>query len=161
MKKAWLQQQISENESKLIRYVKSLGLDLDLARDVVQDGFLKLWEQNEKEVRGHERQWLFTVCRNRAFDLLRKQKSHDAKNKSIAREAVGQTASPEEQMMQTSENEKLNQILEVLTPSEQEVLRLKFQQDLSYKEISAITGMTVNHVGVLIHNTVAKLRRTL
>ena len=41
---------------------------------------------------------------------------------------------------------------------QKEVLRLKFKEELSYKEIAAVTGYTVNHVGVLIHNTLKSLK---
>jgi RNA polymerase sigma-70 factor (ECF subfamily) len=38
-----------------------------------------------------------------------------------------------------------------LPASQQEVLRLKLQEGLSYAEIGAVTGLTANHVGVLVH----------
>jgi RNA polymerase sigma-70 factor (ECF subfamily) len=48
-----------------------------------------------------------------------------------------------------------------LTASQQEVIRLRFQSGLSYKEISGVTGMTVNHVGVVLHNALKTLREEL
>ena len=45
-----------------------------------------------------------------------------------------------------------------LTPNQQEVVRLKFQNGFSYKEISRITELSVGNVGFLIHTAVAKLR---
>ncbi len=53
------------------------------------------------------------------------------------------------------------QALEDLSKNQQEVLRLKFQEGLSYKEISHITGHSVSHVGVLIHEAMMKLRENL
>ena len=45
--------------------------------------------------------------------------------------------------------------------NQQEVLRLKFQHGLSYREISGVTELTVSHVGVLIHNGLKALRARL
>lgn len=48
-----------------------------------------------------------------------------------------------------------------LPPSQQEVLRLRLQEELSYKEISAVTGHSVSHVGVLVHVGLKTVRQRL
>jgi len=48
--------------------------DLDRSRDVVQDTFIRLYKQDVEKVKGGLKSWLFTVCRNRALDVLRKEK---------------------------------------------------------------------------------------
>ena len=45
-----------------------------------------------------------------------------------------------------------------LPANQQEVIRLKFQNGFSYKEIARITQHSVSHVGVLIHTAVTRLR---
>ena len=55
------------------------------------------------------------------------------------------------------------QVLNTLPANQQEVLRLKFQSDLSYLEISRITSLSVSNVGFLIHtglNTIRERVRT-
>ena len=51
--------------------------------------------------------------------------------------------------------------LKRLPPNQQEVIRLKFHGDLSYKEISAVTGLTTTNVGFLIHTALHRLRQML
>jgi DNA-binding CsgD family transcriptional regulator len=51
--------------------------------------------------------------------------------------------------------------METLPPRMREVVMLKFQAGLSYKEIADITKLTVNHVGVLLHTAMQKLRDEL
>jgi RNA polymerase sigma factor (sigma-70 family) len=46
-----------------------------------------------------------------------------------------------------------------LPPRQQEVLQLKFQNDLSYQQISEITELSVSNVGVMIHNALKTLRQ--
>ena len=53
----------------------------------------------------------------------------------------------------------LARILNTLPPRQQELLQLKFQNDLSYQQISEITELSVSNVGVLIHNALKTLRQ--
>jgi RNA polymerase sigma factor (sigma-70 family) len=55
----------------------------------------------------------------------------------------------------------LLELLAELPPSQREVLRLRFQESLSYKEISVVTQHSVSHVGVLIHTGLKTLRLKL
>ena len=48
-----------------------------------------------------------------------------------------------------------------LPEGQQEVLRLKFSHGLSYKEIAEVTGLSVSHVGVKIHEGMRALRARL
>ena len=49
-------------------------------------------------------------------------------------------------------------MIDHLPANQQEVVRLKFQNGFSYKEISQITALSVSNVGFLIHTAVARLR---
>jgi RNA polymerase sigma-70 factor (ECF subfamily) len=51
--------------------------------------------------------------------------------------------------------------LQNLDPRSRELLELKFARDLSYKEISARTGLTVGHVGYLLHHALKALAAEL
>ena len=48
-----------------------------------------------------------------------------------------------------------------MTPNQREVIRLKFQNDLSYKEIAEVTGLSATNVGFLLHVALKKLRELL
>ena len=66
---AWVDAAIEQYQGPLLRYAQHFVFDLELARDVVQDTFLKLCKQSESEMRPKLAKWLFTVCRNRAIDV--------------------------------------------------------------------------------------------
>ena len=53
------------------------------------------------------------------------------------------------------------QVVERLPKNQREVIYLKFQNDLSYKEISDITQLSVTNVGFLIHTAIKALRKEL
>jgi len=50
-------------------------------------------------------------------------------------------------------------LIDRLPPNQQEVIRLKFQNGFSYKEISRITELSVSNVGFLLHTAIKTLRR--
>lgn len=66
---------------------------------------------------------------------------------------------PFERIEQEEASGFLMKILGTLPARQQEVLQLKFQNDLSYQEIAEITKTTANSVGVLIHTALKTLRQ--
>ena len=70
---SFLERTFAEQQAPLTRYAARLLGDQERARDVVQDTFVKLMGQPAAAVDGHAVEWLFTVCRNRAMDILRKE----------------------------------------------------------------------------------------
>jgi len=57
--------------------------------------------------------------------------------------------------------ESIQGILTTLPQNQREVIRLKFQDGLSYKNISEVTGLSVSNVGYLIHIGIRTIRRRL
>ena len=70
----WVNAAIELHEGALLRYAQHFVRDLESARDIVQDTFLQLCRQTNDEIRPRVAQWLFTVCRNRAIDVCRKER---------------------------------------------------------------------------------------
>jgi RNA polymerase sigma factor (sigma-70 family) len=159
---------VEQYEAPLTQYVTRLVRgDVERARDVVQDAFMKLWSVDRAGVESHLGQWLYRVCRNRALDVRRKEsrmtalqddqldgtvKRHDALRSSLQDD--DSAASP----MREERGPAVIDMLESLNETQQEALRLKFQGGLSYKEIATVMDITSNHVGVLIHNAIKALR---
>ena len=71
--RAWLGEALERFERPLTAYARRLTGDLDAARDVVQDAFLKLCQRPFQPNDPRLGPWLFRVCRNRAIDHLRKE----------------------------------------------------------------------------------------
>src|SRR5438477_8516560 len=73
MRHDWMRDVLKEHEGPLLRYATRLTGNLDRARDIVQDTFLKLCREKPERLNSHLPEWLFTVCRNRALDVMRKE----------------------------------------------------------------------------------------
>ena len=71
---SWVMSLLDEYEVKLTHYANRILGDVELARDVVQQTFLKLCDVNETEIGDHTAAWLYTVCRNQALDELRRRR---------------------------------------------------------------------------------------
>src|SRR6185295_19975499 len=67
----WVIEALTQYERPLLRYAKWLLGDLDAARDVVQETFLRLCREDRARLDGRVAAWLFTVCRNLALDAKR------------------------------------------------------------------------------------------
>ena len=160
-KNAWVQAALRQYEGPLIRYAAQITGDLDRARDVVQDTFVRLCEEERSRVEGHLAQWLFTVCRNRALDVQRKESRMVVLNESEMEICESREPSP---AAAAEQRENLNSVLRLLSTlphNQREVIRLKFQNGLSYEEISRVTNLTVSNVGFLIHTAIKTLRQRL
>lgn len=152
---------LREYESPLIGYAMTILRDLDRARDVVQDTFIRLYKQDVEKVKGGLKTWLFTVCRNRALDVLRKEKRMVSVDDEILGQEASKDASPDETADNNERIEQLMEVLEMLSDNQKEVIMLKFQQGMSYQEISEKTGLTTGNVGFLLHNGLKRLREMM
>ena len=149
---------LARYEGPLLRYARSLLGDLERAQDVVQDTFLQLCKQDAARVDGHLPQWLFTVCRNRALDVQRKDRRLQSRDPSAFEDQPSPEPTPARRLEGEDALREVREAFATLPASHQEVLRLKLQEHLSYQQISEVTGLTVSHVGVLLHNGLKALR---
>ncbi|HZM01078.1 MAG TPA: sigma-70 family RNA polymerase sigma factor [Planctomycetota bacterium] len=157
----WVRAAVAQYEGPLLRYALRISGDLETARDIVQDTFLKLCRAERPEVEAHLAQWLYTVCRNRALDLVRKEGRMNHVHTEVADMPDGRDALPAAPVERAEALGRVLALLATLPPRQQEVIRLKFQEGLSYKEIAGITQLTANHVGVIIHEGIKSLRARL
>ena len=159
----WLREVIARWEGPLVRYAARVAHDLDLGRDAVQETFLRLCRLNDderSEVEGHLTRWLFAVCRSRALDAKRKE------SRMLAVLELDERTSPSavspDALLERQETEDCAiALLDRLPDNQQEVIRLKFQNDLSYREIADITGHSVSNVGFLLHTGIKRLRELM
>ena len=146
-------------EMPLLQYATRIIGDRDRARDVVQETFIELQRGRRDELDHAPAKWLFTVCRNRALNICRKEKRMTYLDEEILEKRESNEPLPNEQIERTEARGFLLRIVATLPPRQQEVLQLKFQNDLSYQEISEITQLSVSNVGVLIHTALKTLRQ--
>src|SRR5258706_4129344 len=163
-----IEELFSALESPLLSYALRLLGERPLAEDTVQEAFMKLHAQFA-EVRD-PRRWLYRTVHNLALNHRRQA----CKIVPLALAMSGEPASapetadrellPDEQIIRGEGIGLVRLSLAALDERSREVVRLKFDEDLSYKQISERTGLTVSHVGYLLHHALktiaAELART-
>ncbi len=157
-KSQFLKEAIQEFEGPLVGYVNTILNDLERSKDVVQDTFIKLYQQDPQKFQKGAKSWLYTVSRNRALDVLRKEKRAVVCEESSFRSIPSESLSPDESLRSEETKAELMECLQHLSDNQREVILLKFQQGLSYKEISETTGLTSSNVGFLLHTGLKKLK---
>ena len=155
----WVLAALDTFETRLLGYAaRLLHGDEDAARDVVQHAFLRLCDQKEQEVGPHLAPWLFTVCRNRAMDLIRercRREGLEEVHKANGHAACGcdPAASVEEHDLAQS----LRTLLARLPTAQQEAIDL-WAQGLAYREIAEVLSRGEVGVRVLVHRGLKSLR---
>ena len=163
-RRAWMKETMARWEGRLLRYAMRITGDLESARDVVQDTFLRLWEADPAKVKGddHVAAWLFTVCKRRAVDHLRQEsRMPPTTHESQARHLAAGPAGPGEVLERRQTASRVLSALDGLPDKQAEVVRLKFGGGLSYKQIADTTGQSVGNVGWLLHHALKSIRADL
>tara|TARA_B100001559_G_C16369202_1_gene561189 strand:- start:309 stop:893 length:585 start_codon:yes stop_codon:yes gene_type:complete len=163
-----LRSAMSDFEIPLTKYAVSILGDLEQARDVVQDTFLKLYKQDPEKVRKKVKSWLFTVCRNHCYDLIKRNR----RTSNLEEDEISYITSNDDNPFQVISflegreeiDEKIKilySLIEELPSRQREVMRLKFQANLSYKEIAETIGISSSNVGFVMHSALKKLREDM
>jgi len=157
----WVQQAMRAHEGPLLRYAASITGDLERARDVVQEVFLKLYQADRAQVAPHLAPWLYTVARNRALTMRKKEARMTPLLDGQANAIASTQAGPGELAEASEQRLLLAGALRRLPEQQQEACRLKFQNGLSYREISQIMGVSLGTVSNLITKALDAVRQEL
>jgi RNA polymerase sigma-70 factor (ECF subfamily) len=143
-------------ESPLLNYALRLGGGREIAEDLVQEAFMKLHAQFA-EVR-EPRRWLYRTVHNLALNHRRdtaKEVSVQPANgegEGAPVDTMDPLPLPDEQIARLEGIGLVRLSLEGLDERSRELIRLKFNEELSYAEISERTGLKTGHVGYLLHH---------
>ncbi len=146
-------------ETALLRYTARLVNDVSAAQDIVQETFIKLlhiW-RNGARATANLRPWLYRVAHNTAIDYIRRE---NRLRRLHEREAAERPAPAIKADHSDDYAKKIQMALEQLrhlNPAERQVVILRIQEGLSYREISLVTGRTEGNVGCILHQAVKKI----
>jgi RNA polymerase sigma factor (sigma-70 family) len=146
-------------EIPLLHYARRITGDREQARDVVQETFVKFQRNGALRREDEPATWLFTVCRNAALNVCRKERRMMYVGEEVIEARESEQAMPFDQLEQKEATGFLLRMVATLPLRQQEVIQLKFQNDLSYQQIAEIMQTTANNVGVLLHTALKTLRQ--
>lgn len=135
---------------KLYKFVYSIIKSESDAEDLVHEVFVKVWENRDKiriKNQSSFSSYLFTIAYNTTISFLR-VKAKDSQYvefvKSMQVDSVDESLLDE--LNDEAKYEQVNLLIEQMPPKQREVFKLKYLQQLSYKEIAAKLGISVNTV---------------
>ncbi len=138
-------------EAPLLRYAHRLVQDIEVSQEIVQESFMRLHAQFNQVER--PRPWLYRTVHNLALNHRRaNQKIVPLEFEEGAAGAVDDQPMPGERIERLEAIEQTRLCLESLAKRERELVQMKFEQGLSYKEMSEKTGLSVSNVGYILHH---------
>ncbi|MCY3020973.1 MAG: sigma-70 family RNA polymerase sigma factor [Planctomycetota bacterium] len=132
------------------------------AEDLVHDVFVQA-AQTVHTYRGESpfRTWLFSLAINLARSRQRRWRLEDRASRSIAAPKVKRESDPAWNLEQRELREKVDEAIGALTDAERETFLLYWFGELTYAEISGITGLSVSAAKVRVHRALARLGKML
>jgi RNA polymerase sigma factor (sigma-70 family) len=152
-------------EAPLLAYALRLLKEPAMAQDVVQEAFVRC-HADFKSVRD-PRRWLFRTVHNLALNQHRRDSKviplHPATGDSSSREVdlTDPQPLPDEYITRLEHIGLVRLSLGTLDERSRELVRLKFDDELSYKEMSTRTGLTVSNIGYLLHHALKSIEAEL
>lgn len=142
---------IEKHQSKIYGFIYSKVADRDITDDIFQDTFMKVirtLKTNSYNEEGKFLPWVMRIAHNLTVDYFRNNKKmpvqRDTEEFSVF--SILQDSSPniEKQLIDFQIESDLKKIIDELPEDQKEVLVMRMYQDLSFKEISEITGVSIN-----------------
>lgn len=154
-------------KQKMFSYILSTVHREDLADDIFQDTFVKAivcMRKGRYKMNGKFYSWLLCIAHNVIIDNFRYEQSVEGLNRSEINEHLyadnGLEGSPKEiEMERENSLSQLNELIDQLPENQQEVLRMRVYENMSFKDIAEHTGTSVNTALGRMHYAVNNMKR--
>ncbi|OYU79579.1 MAG: RNA polymerase subunit sigma-24 [Flavobacterium sp. BFFFF1] len=142
---------IKRHQSKLYGFIYSKVADRDIADDIFQDTFIKViktLKSNAYNEEGKFLPWVMRIAHNLIVDHFRRNKkmpmSRDTEEYSVFSYMSDNEPNIEAKMITMQIEKDLQKLIMELPDDQRDVLMMRIYQDLSFKEISDLTGVSIN-----------------
>ena len=142
---------INRHSAKVYNFIYSKVLDKDASEDIFQDTFIKVIKTLKRGCYNEEGKflpWVMRIAHNLVIDYFRRNNrmpKYDGKEDFNKFSIIGDTAlNVENQMIKDQVETDVTKLLEELPDDQREVLEMRIYRDMSFKEISEVTGVSIN-----------------
>ena len=165
---AALESLIKRHQSRIFGFIYSKVGDRDLADDIFQDTFIKVirtLKSNAYNEEGKFLPWVMRIAHNLIVDHFRHNKKmplyRETEEFSIFSVMTDDSLTIENKLISDQVTKDLRQIVEELPDDQKEVLMMRLYQDMSFKEISEATGVSINTALGRMRYAVINLRKVI
>ena len=159
---------INRHQSKIYGFIYSKLSDRDIADDIFQDTFIKViktLKSNSYNEEGKFLPWVMRISHNLIIDYYRKNKKmpmfRETEDFSIFSIMSDNVPNIESQLITSQVENDLRKLIEELPEDQKEVLVMRMYQDLSFKEISELTGVSINTALGRMRYAIMNLRKVI
>ena len=159
---------IERHQSRLYNFIYSKINDRDVCDDVFQDTFVKViktLKSNSYNEEGKFLPWVMRIAHNLVIDHFRKNKKmpmlRESEEFSIFSILGDDTPNIEKQIITLQIENDLSRLIEKLPEDQKQVLIMRMYHDLSFKEISEQTGVSINTALGRMRYAVLNLRKII
>jgi len=142
---------LQRHKSRVFAFIMSKVKNRDITEDIFQDTFIKVINSLQKGKYNEEGKflpWMMRISHNLVIDYFRKQ----SKMKSIRPSDEFNifdiihdgNRGQDEEMIRKRVHSDLNKLIKYLPEDQMEVLRMRYFEEMSFKKISQITGVSIN-----------------
>ena len=144
---------LARNQSKLFSYILFVVRNEDVANDIFQETFVKIitrLQEGKYVPSGKFGAWIMRIAHNVIMDWYRSQKADKiveaTRNNDLSN--IGgddmQIGNIENQFITSQTLSDIKRMMNLLPPSQREVVFMRFYQEMSFKEIAQTTGVSIN-----------------
>ena len=159
---------VKRHESKIFGFIYSKILDRDISDDIFQDTFIKViktLKSNSYNEEGKFLPWVMRIAHNLIIDHFRKTKKmpmyRETEEFSIFSIMSDNSMNIENKIITDQVERDLIKLLKELPDDQREVVEMRIYQDLSFKEISESTGVSINTALGRMRYALINLRRII
>ena len=146
-----------EQRLSVYRYLVSLGLRPQVAGEITQDSFLRLYRHlRSKGSNDNLRGWVFRVAHNLAMNELKRTPITES---APPDSEIDPGVDPEEALLRKERVRQLKTAIQMLPRRQQQCLHLR-AQGLRYREISQVLGIGISSVAESVQRALTALART-
>lgn len=138
------------------RYLLARLRDRELAEELTAQVFLTVVKRFQ-DCHSSPVGWLWSIARSLLAQHWRSLRVHEDLNEDLP----SREATPSERLTTRDEGQRLWEAVRVLSPEQQELVRMKFLLEMSNVEIAEAIGMTRSRVGVALHRALKRLKRVM
>ncbi len=136
--------------------------DREQAEDIVQEAFVKLWDNCDQVMPEKAKSYLYTVANNLSISVKRheqvKMKHADI---TMYQQKSASAESPEFLLLEKEYMQRLESAISKLPDRQREVYLLNRIEKKTYKEIAEVSNVSVKAIEKLMHKALAKIRLSL
>lgn len=151
--------------ARLYAVALRIARDPRIAEEAVSDTYFQVWQQapSYDAARGKVLSWMFTICRSRVLDHLRRRDPAELQGEiHVLQENASDTGSdPADLLSLYEESSRVHQVLQELNPTQRKLISMAFFLELSHQDIANKTGLPLGTVKATLRRTLLALRQVL